>query len=145
MFEVLLHIFEIALGVVLGVAFVQLCKSPDFLLKLIFRVGFASILTVAVMSIYYLGAGYSSVHPMKAHARLDFALLAGCLFVVVLGTAYKEGWPAKPPHEPLTRFHRFKEKFVMWVIWYPSFLVGALGALVIVALFLFKAVAWVFS
>ena len=145
MFQILLHILEIALGVVLGVAFVQLCKPPNFVLKLIFRVGFASILTVAVMSAYYLGAGYSSAHPMKAHARLDFVLAAGCLFAMVLGTAYKEGWPAEPPPEPLTRFQQFREKFVMWVIWYPSFLVGAVGALAVLALFLFKAVSWVFS
>ncbi len=105
-----------------------------FLLRLLLIFGLATIVAGVGVSVYHWSGGSS--HAVQIAVAL---FLGTCLL------AFEEGWPPKPITESSTQLERTMSKTVMWVIWYPSYLVGTLAVLTFVALLLFKIIRWVLS
>ena len=102
--------------------------------RLVFIFGLATIVTGVGVSIYYWTGGASHIVPIAV------ALFLGTCF-----TAFVEDWPPELVTESGTRFERMMSKAIMWIVWYPSFLVGTLGMLTFLVLLVFKIIRWVLS
>jgi hypothetical protein len=105
-----------------------------FLLRLLTIIGLATIVAGVGASFYYWTSGSSHI-----------LLIAVALFLGTCLVAIEEDWPPELLTESGARFERIMSKAIMWVIWYPSFLVGTLGVLTFIALLLFKVGRWVLS